>query len=378
MLLGQAELDEKANPVGPAAICNRFHLTIRDLPVDTTVLLVVYKLFDKQVMNFAGGLYEELTSLLTHAGFVPKTPTPSRPRSQGAAAKPWRGSSPPAPDHASRDRPPTKDREFDGYSDSQPSPVTGHGPGGYDPLPQGQPPASPHYPLPGYAQADPGHGSGGAYPGTEPGLFHTLQNLLAGYRDSAGYPSTPAPEEVAVVATPELIGVLSELQRVNPAPAGNAPRQNDKPDLRGRLKEVLELERDGPSYSVDSLRELRQQTSAVLVLVLGVDAFNGFAGWKAPDEILGLAHLVVCGRPGFTLDTGLFAEHRVESAQALSQRDAGAILALPIEAMDCSSSQVRAELLRGHTPRQYLPAAVADYIDEHNLYRKPSDTKNTE
>ena len=140
----------------------------------------------------------------------------------------------------------------------------------------------------------------------------------------------------------------------------------------------LELERDGPSYSVDSLRELRQQTSAVLLLVLGVDAFNGFAGWKAPEEILSLAHLVVCGRPGFTLDTGLFAEHRVESAQALSQRDAGAILALPIEEIDCSSSRVRAELLRGHTPRQYLPAAVADYIDEHNLYRKPSDTKNTE
>jgi hypothetical protein len=245
MLLGQSELDDKANPVGPAAICNRFHLTIRDLPVDTTVLLVVYKLFDKQVMNFAGGLYEELTSLLTHAGFVPKASTPSRPRSQGAAAKPWRGSPPPAPDRASRDHSPTKDQEFEGYSGTQASPGVGQGPSGFDPLPAGQPAASAHYPSPGYAQAGPGHGSGAVYPGAQPGLFHTLQNLLAGYRDSAGYPSNPAPAGVPVVATPELIGVLSELQRANPAPAGNAPREDDKPDLRGRLKEVLELERDG-------------------------------------------------------------------------------------------------------------------------------------
>jgi nicotinate-nucleotide adenylyltransferase len=137
----------------------------------------------------------------------------------------------------------------------------------------------------------------------------------------------------------------------------------------------LELERDGPSYSVDSLREMRQQTSSGLLLVLGADAFNGFGSWKAPSEILSLAHLVVCGRPGFSIDTTLFAEHQVGSALELLKRDAGAILPLPIEAMDCSSSLVRAELLRGNTPRQYLPAAVADYIDEHNLYRKPSDTK---
>ena len=139
----------------------------------------------------------------------------------------------------------------------------------------------------------------------------------------------------------------------------------------------LELERDGPSYSVDSLRELRRQSPATLLLVLGADAFNGFRSWKAPDEILSLAHLVVCGRPGFSIDSSEFAEHRIESALELSKRDAGAILPLQVEAMDCSSSLVRAELARGETPRQYLPAAVADYIDEHNLYRKPSDTKNT-
>ena len=136
---------------------------------------------------------------------------------------------------------------------------------------------------------------------------------------------------------------------------------------------TLELERDGPSYSVDSLREMRRQTDDCLFLILGADAFNGFASWKSPREILRLAHLVVCQRPGFEIDERLFSEHRVDSALELSRRRAGAILALQVEAIDCSSSAVRAALQRGQTPRHYLTASVADYIDEHNLYRKPGD-----
>jgi nicotinate-nucleotide adenylyltransferase len=139
------------------------------------------------------------------------------------------------------------------------------------------------------------------------------------------------------------------------------------------LLNTLELERGGPSYSVDSLREMRRRTDSPLVLILGADAFNGFAGWKSPDEILRLAHLAVCCRPGFEIDSDLFAEHHVESALELSGRGAGAILPLQIDPIDCSSSAVRAALLDGHTPRHYLAPAVADYIDEHNLYRKPGD-----
>jgi len=136
---------------------------------------------------------------------------------------------------------------------------------------------------------------------------------------------------------------------------------------------TLELERKGPSYSVDSLRRIRQQTDASLVLVLGADAFNGFAGWKSPREILRLAHLVVCYRPGFEIEPDLFDEQRVDSAAELSRRAGGGILLLQVDAIDCSSSAVRAALDAGETPRQYLAPPVADYIDEHNLYRKPGD-----
>lgn len=144
-------------------------------------------------------------------------------------------------------------------------------------------------------------------------------------------------------------------------------------EMESFVLNTLELEREGPSYSVDSLREIRRHSSDSLLLVLGADAFNGFASWKSPREILRLANLVVCGRPGFEIDAELFGEHQVESASALSQHSAGAILPLEVNAIDCSSSAVRASLLQGQVPRQLLPAEVADYIDEHNLYGKSGD-----
>ena len=136
---------------------------------------------------------------------------------------------------------------------------------------------------------------------------------------------------------------------------------------------ALELQRDGPSYSVDSLQQISRRNKQSLVLILGADAFNGFANWKSPEEILALANLVVCGRPGFEIDNAVFSDNRVQAPQELEKRRAGGILTLTVDAVDCSSSSVRAALDRGNTPRRYLTGAVADYIDEHELYRKLSD-----
>ena len=136
---------------------------------------------------------------------------------------------------------------------------------------------------------------------------------------------------------------------------------------------TLEVDRKGPSYSVDSLREIRRQNDSVLNLVLGADAFNGFGNWRSPHEILQLANLVVCHRPGVEVDRKTFSQHRIASADELSKCAAGAILVIEVEAIDCSSSAVRAALDTGNIPGQCLPAAVADYIDKHNLYRKSGD-----
>lgn len=131
----------------------------------------------------------------------------------------------------------------------------------------------------------------------------------------------------------------------------------------------LEIDRGGPSYTVESLREIVRQSGARLVLLMGGDAFNGFGSWKAPDEILRLANIAVCHRPGVGVDTGLFAGNRVTSADELEASRAGAILVLEVDAPDCSSSSVRETLAEGRLPRQCLHPGVAAFIEKHQLYR---------
>ena len=132
----------------------------------------------------------------------------------------------------------------------------------------------------------------------------------------------------------------------------------------------LELDRGGASYTVDTLRALRAALAAPLLLILGGDAFNGFAGWREPAEILRLANLAVCLRPGVAVDQDAFAANRVESTAALGASPAGAILLLDVEANDCASSEIRRALGAGESPpADCLEPRVADYIEAHRLYR---------
>lgn len=135
----------------------------------------------------------------------------------------------------------------------------------------------------------------------------------------------------------------------------------------------LELERGGPSYSVDSLHAIRREEGTGLALILGSDAFNGFARWKQPREILRLAHLVICHRPGSRPDPALFAEARVDSAAELRARPAGGILLLEIDANDCASSTIRASLAAGEDRSDCLDPGVAAYIKQHQLYEDSGD-----
>jgi nicotinate-nucleotide adenylyltransferase len=132
----------------------------------------------------------------------------------------------------------------------------------------------------------------------------------------------------------------------------------------------LEIERGAPSYTVDSLRELHRRGSETIALVLGSDAYNGFADWDRPQEILELAHLVVCLRPGSECVTGGFESHRVNSVEALQSRSAGAILIVEVDAPDCASRELRRRIAAGQPPDGCLSESVARYIDTHQLYRE--------
>ena len=132
----------------------------------------------------------------------------------------------------------------------------------------------------------------------------------------------------------------------------------------------MEIDRDTPSYTVDSLRQLHAAGYGEIVLVLGSDAYNGFGSWKQPEQVLDLAHLAVCLRPGTAAAPGAFDAHRVESVDALRARSAGAILMLEVDAPDCASRELRRRFAAGLPPDECVGAAVARYIETHQLYQQ--------
>lgn len=134
---------------------------------------------------------------------------------------------------------------------------------------------------------------------------------------------------------------------------------------------------DTPSYTIDTLRELRQAhgPDAPLAFLIGADSLHGFANWREPEALLDGAHWVVAERPGSALD-----EHLPPSAArlaagrwtldpaALRNAPGGKILRLLQPLHSESATQIRRRIAAGETWHHLLPLPVAQYIVEHGLY----------
>jgi nicotinate-nucleotide adenylyltransferase len=123
----------------------------------------------------------------------------------------------------------------------------------------------------------------------------------------------------------------------------------------------LEIDHEGPTYTVDTLRRLRaeQPEDIGLFFITGADAVLQILTWKEPDQVLAQAEFIAATRPGFDLDSLV---RQVPGA-------AGRVHRMDIPALAISSSDIRGRVARG-APIQYLvPDGVAHYIHEHGLYR---------
>jgi nicotinate-nucleotide adenylyltransferase len=136
-----------------------------------------------------------------------------------------------------------------------------------------------------------------------------------------------------------------------------------------------ELHREGPSYTVDTLRGLRAELGASLplILLLGADAFGGLSTWHRWRDLFSLAHIVVLTRPGHggVFEAELASEwftRRVADRGALHDRPCGSILPLQVTPLEISASAIRATLARGGSVRYLVPDAVAEYIARERLY----------
>lgn len=136
-----------------------------------------------------------------------------------------------------------------------------------------------------------------------------------------------------------------------------------------------ELRREGHSYTVDTLLELRTELGETIpiCLILGMDAFRGLSSWSRWDQILNLAHIVIAERPGsLPPQTGPVAEllmrRRLQGGHVLKQAPCGGILPVAVTPVDISSTTIRECISNGQSPRYMLPGGVWNYIKRRGLY----------
>jgi nicotinate-nucleotide adenylyltransferase len=123
----------------------------------------------------------------------------------------------------------------------------------------------------------------------------------------------------------------------------------------------LEIDHQGPTYTVDTLRRLRAQEPdpTRLFFITGADAVLQILTWKEPDQVLALAEFIAATRPSFDL------EHLVSEVPGA----AGRVHRMDIPALAISSTDIRARVARGAPIRYLVPDGVARYIQKHALYR---------
>lgn len=192
------------------------------------------------------------------------------------------------------------------------------------------------------------------------------------------------------------------LSRILFIPTGDPPHKYNRPlaPALARLEMVrlaiadtsefdvsaIEIDRTGKSYSIDTVRKIREQYGqpVQLFFIIGLDAFLEFPTWRAPEEILKLCHIVVVPRPG-RLFQSLAAIPLFQhlDAESLGQLDAGIIdrldIAVPqavgitclsIPPCPISASEIRRRIRNGRPLANMLSPSVESYIIQHNLYQE--------
>ncbi|HEY9043245.1 MAG TPA: nicotinate-nucleotide adenylyltransferase [Rheinheimera sp.] len=138
--------------------------------------------------------------------------------------------------------------------------------------------------------------------------------------------------------------------------------------------ERLELDKQSPSYTVDSLQLLHQrEPDSRFYFIIGMDSLCYFRQWKNWQRVLQLAHLLVCERPGYQATEGdapfLLQQYGVADIAVLQQSTAGGILLLDNPLFAISATDIRRQLQQHSTAGSALDPDVLNYIQLQQLYQ---------
>lgn len=147
--------------------------------------------------------------------------------------------------------------------------------------------------------------------------------------------------------------------------------------IEGFVLDQRELRRGGPSYTVETLKELKTEfgSETRLVLLLGMDAFLGLPEWHEWQTIFEMAHVAVAHRPGWRADArgpigALLAHRRVTSPQLLRQKSEGCICLITVTQLEISATALRELIVRGRDIRFLVPEVVREFISEKGCYQR--------
>ncbi|MFM7058847.1 MAG: nicotinate-nucleotide adenylyltransferase [Planctomycetota bacterium] len=170
-----------------------------------------------------------------------------------------------------------------------------------------------------------------------------------------------------------------QLDQVRFVPALQSPLKTDEPQVDGHARADMvqlavsgcpafvvdrrELRRSPPSWTIDTLRSFRAEfPDAELVLLLGADSLKDLPRWKEPEEILKLARIAACNRPGLPE----LSDNTVRTW--LGDDLAKGVTPVQIPGTDISSTELRQRIRSGRSIRFLTPRAVEAFLTEHRLY----------
>jgi nicotinate-nucleotide adenylyltransferase len=126
---------------------------------------------------------------------------------------------------------------------------------------------------------------------------------------------------------------------------------------------TVEIDRPGPSYTVDTIVELQDRLGheTELFFIIGMDSLAQFHRWKEPSRIVEMCHLVAVPRPGHTVPETGFLEALVPG---ISER----LIVLDKPVVGISATEIRERVARGLPINHLVPERVAEYIEKNGLY----------
>jgi nicotinate-nucleotide adenylyltransferase len=195
------------------------------------------------------------------------------------------------------------------------------------------------------------------------------------------------PIHIGHLAAGEEVREALGLERVLFVPTGVPPHKPDRliaaPHHRLAMVELaiagnpafevsrVELDRTGPSYTIDTLEALGGAIDggSELTLILSAESFRGLPSWRDPERILALARIAIVPRGGLKPPGKGWLEEHFPGVR-------GRIVELDAPRLRLSATDIRARVAAGRSIRYLVPDAVIGYIGDHDLYRDETWRKN--